>query len=325
MNMTNTMKKLPLVLATALPLLLASACTPVSSRVPGYLTTSKGQLLRNDAGQCWRTVEWRPALANLECDPEIVIRERELAAAEEEEEKKADETKEEENKTEEITGPTGRTYEGLAGFGFVPTPKEDTSLAVTSTREVRAADGSYRTEIVYVPLNLSSDTSFRFGDDQLTTEGQDAIIELAGTLKRHRAGNIRIDIIGHTDRIGTPSANMALSRRRADAVKAMLVKEGMTAAGIRTAGMGASKPVTPDGECPDRLVKCELIECLRPDRRVEIRISAEVDSGKRINVPAPPATPSATPDRQGWQRVPTTHDHARTEHRTGPRAEMCRV
>ncbi|MDP2226415.1 MAG: OmpA family protein [Moraxellaceae bacterium] len=280
-----------LLLATALPasLLLATACTPVGSRVPGYLTTPKGKLLQNSVGQCWRTVEWRPSLAIPECDPEIVKEQQALAQAEE----KAEEDKaEEEKKEDEVVRPRGRRYAGTQAFGFVPNAMEEDALVEAGTREVTGADGTVRTEIVYAPLTLSNDTSFRFGDDQLTPEGRDNIIELAGTLKRRRAQNISIDVTGHTDRIGTASANLALSRRRAEAVKAMLVKEGIPASGIRTAGMGASKPVTDAGDCPDRLVKCELIECLRPDRRVDIKVKAEVDSGKRAPV-APKAAPAA--------------------------------
>lgn len=315
MKPNTSMNRIITLLAT---IMLISACAPVSSRIPGYLTTPKGQMLRNDAGQCWRTVEWRPALARMECDPEIVIRERELAEKDEKEKKSVEETK-----TDTVLQPTGKTYEGLAGFDFVPTPVEDTSLPVATTRQITGADGQTRTEIVYAPLSLSSDTSFRFGDDQLTTEGKDAIIELAGTLKRHRAGNIQIDVIGHTDRIGKASTNMTLSRRRADAVKTQLVAEGIAGKNIRTAGMGASKPITPSGECPDRLVKCELIECLRPDRRVEIRVKAEIDSGKRTTVPVSPP-PAAAPSTQGSVQT-ENQEAARTARRILQQPEVCRA
>src|SRR5690606_25772108 len=72
-------------LMSALGLALLAGCTvrPVDSRSPGYLTTPGGALLYDDAGQCWRTAAWRPALAIPECDPEVVRRQRELAQVEE--------------------------------------------------------------------------------------------------------------------------------------------------------------------------------------------------------------------------------------------------
>lgn len=314
-----------LLLATALPaLLLATACTPVASRVPGYLTTPKGQLLRNDAGQCWRTVEWRPSLARVECDPEIVA--QQLALAQAEEEAPPEEVaQEEEKKEEEVLRPRGKRYAGLAGHDFVPNQFPDAELPVVSGREVVGADGKTRTEIVFAPLNLSSDTSFRFGDDRLTPEGRDALIELAGTLKRRRAQGISIDIVGHTDRIGSASANLALSRRRAEAVKTLLVQEGIPGAGIRTAGMGASKPVTDRADCPDDLVKCELIECLRPDRRVEIRIKAQVDSGKRTTVPVEATVPAETPAPAGTPQSLHRPDDGRRQVRAHDSGEICRA
>ena len=82
------------VLVTALAALGAGcSSTPVSSRIPGYLTTPKGQLLLSQDGQCWRTAEWRPALAIARCDPEVVAREEKKK---EEEKKKKLEEKEKE-------------------------------------------------------------------------------------------------------------------------------------------------------------------------------------------------------------------------------------
>lgn len=52
-------------------------------------------------------------------------------------------------------------------------------------------------------------------------------------------------------------------------------------ADINSAAMGASMPVTQPDECPNYLVKCELIECLRPDRRVEIKTRGKMENGTR--------------------------------------------
>jgi len=55
------------------------------------------------------------------------------------------------------------------------------------------------------------------------------------------AGPTRVTVIGRTDRIGAPPANMALSQRRADAVRDALIAAGVPAANIDTSWTGEGK------------------------------------------------------------------------------------
>lgn len=78
---------------------------------------------------------------------------------------------------------------------------------------------------------------------------------------------------GHTDRIGTPAYNDRLSARRADAVKAFLVEQGLPADHVYAEGKGEADPVT--GNSCDQMGKenaanKRLVSCLAPDRRVVI-------------------------------------------------------
>jgi outer membrane protein OmpA-like peptidoglycan-associated protein len=57
----------------------------------------------------------------------------------------------------------------------------------------------------------------------------------------------RIDVNGYTDTSGTPQYNMGLSIRRATAVKAELVKDGVPAAAIATQGFGETHLLVPTG------------------------------------------------------------------------------
>ncbi|MGA3400327.1 MAG: OmpA family protein [Acetobacteraceae bacterium] len=57
----------------------------------------------------------------------------------------------------------------------------------------------------------------------------------------------RIEVNGYTDTSGTPQYNMGLSIRRADAVKAELVKDGVPAAAIGTQGFGETHLLVPTG------------------------------------------------------------------------------
>ena len=61
-------------------------------------------------------------------------------------------------------------------------------------------------------------------------------------------GSARITTTGHTDRSGPEADNMALSLRRANAVKDALVREGVPATAISVVGKGESQPLVPTAD-----------------------------------------------------------------------------
>jgi hypothetical protein len=61
-------------------------------------------------------------------------------------------------------------------------------------------------------------------------------------------GSARITATGHTDTSGPESYNMALSLRRANAVKNELVRQGVPADAIAVVGKGESAPLVPTGD-----------------------------------------------------------------------------
>lgn len=88
---------------------------------------------------------------------------------------------------------------------------------------------------------------FDFDKSNLTTEARSQVRSASDSSKA--SGVTRIELTGHTDRSGSPQYNMALSQRRADAVKAELVRLGTPASQIVTYAKGESSPLvpTPDG------------------------------------------------------------------------------
>lgn len=67
--MTTTKTILFASIVTAFLPTLAIAQTPP---IQGYLLDSRGAVVKNNYGQCWRTGYWTPAMAVIECDPDLV-------------------------------------------------------------------------------------------------------------------------------------------------------------------------------------------------------------------------------------------------------------
>jgi len=118
-------------------------------------------------------------------------------------------------------------------------------------------------------IKLSADALFDFDSANLRPAGRAALDELAAKAK---ALNLEVILaVGHTDRIGSDSYNKRLSERRAMSVKNYLVSKGVDAKRIYTEGKGESQPVT-GTKCNGITERKALIECLQPDRRVEVEV-----------------------------------------------------
>jgi OOP family OmpA-OmpF porin len=120
-------------------------------------------------------------------------------------------------------------------------------------------------------VSLSSDVLFEFGKATLRDEGKQKLDELAG-----RISDAQIEEIvatGHADRIASEQYNQQLSEQRAQAVKAYLVDKGLASQLVKTEGKGGSQPVTNCGKMgAERASNKKLVQCLQPDRRVEIEV-----------------------------------------------------
>jgi OOP family OmpA-OmpF porin len=99
---------------------------------------------------------------------------------------------------------------------------------------------------------------FDTGSDRLKPESAPVIQAIARGLGTNP--NLRLLIEGHTDSVGNAASNLDLSKRRAEAVRAVLVSQfSVDASRLTTAGLGASKPIdsndTPQGRAQNRRVE----------------------------------------------------------------------
>jgi OmpA-OmpF porin, OOP family len=117
-------------------------------------------------------------------------------------------------------------------------------------------------------LTLEGDQIFAFNKTALTKAAKNRI-DHEVLPKLSHCGVIDIILIsGHSDRLGTPKYNQALSAKRAATVASYLKSKNVSAL-METQGYGATQPVT---TCHNKTSKKKLIACLAPNRRAVIEV-----------------------------------------------------
>lgn len=116
-------------------------------------------------------------------------------------------------------------------------------------------------------FSVSTDALFPHGKwsvRDMSASGRERLQKIAGELRN--AKRLTVELSGYADRTGGNAANLALSQRRAEAVREVLVGAGVPAEVIKARGMGENTSV----DCSDRLGHEAKLACMAPDRRVEI-------------------------------------------------------
>jgi OmpA-OmpF porin, OOP family len=137
--------------------------------------------------------------------------------------------------------------------------RDDEKNAVYVTR-IRVAESN---KDIYDELTASGRWTtqgilFESGKADLKPESTPTLKAIAAALKGHP--DLKVEIQGHTDNVGSAASNLALSQARAEAVKAALVADYAIGEGQLTAkGLGDTKPVgrntTPEGRANNRRVE----------------------------------------------------------------------
>jgi len=111
------------------------------------------------------------------------------------------------------------------------------------------------------PLSATLHLNFGFNTNKVVdADGTTKVTEFANFMKDSPA--YKATITGHTDSVGKDAYNQKLSEKRAAIVKEMLVKDGVAADRLTTAGKGESAPVasnkTKKGRAENRRIEVEL-------------------------------------------------------------------
>lgn len=131
--------------------------------------------------------------------------------------------------------------------------------------------------------------NFEFNKDRLTLNAKTILDQVADALKARP--DIKVEIAGHTDGIGTVAYNLRLSDRRAKSVKRYLVEKGIAGDRMSTVGYGKSRPIADNATDEGRAL----------NRRVELKVTEANAAAAPSPAPvyAAPAAPPAAPSSAG--------------------------
>lgn len=134
-------------------------------------------------------------------------------------------------------------------------------LVSGATREasdaLAALKPGYSATDVVDALNLSI-INFATGSAEIPADSGPLLQNAAAKIQQLPGGTV-IEVAGYTDNVGDPQANVALSQRRADAVRNALIQAGVNPSSLASKGYGESNPVstntTPDGRFRNRRIE----------------------------------------------------------------------
>lgn len=137
---------------------------------------------------------------------------------------------------------------------------------------LKAAELRYRHERGEVYLGKVMTLTYPASKRQPGDKYRPLLLELTDVLKTPLRENYRLVLKGYSDATGSPEQNQALSRKRAETLKEILVRQYyMNGARITAEGFGETNPVAPN----------QTPEGRRLNRRVEIHVWGDVSQAVR--------------------------------------------
>jgi len=138
---------------------------------------------------------------------------------------------------------------------------------VAQLNQVLQTRDSARGLIISMP-----DVLFDFNKYTLKPEAREKLAKISGIVLAYP--DLKLDVEGHTDSIGSDEYNQKLSEQRANTVRGYLVSQGLKPDNIASVGLGKANPVAENSTSHGRQL----------NRRVEMVVSGDV-IGTQINTP----------------------------------------
>jgi peptidoglycan-associated lipoprotein len=107
------------------------------------------------------------------------------------------------------------------------------NIVSSSPRAERSGASGIRQNVVH----------FDFDSAVIKEDGRKLVAQWAEFLRNNRGARVTLE--GHADERGTPEYNVALGERRANALRDLLVQQGVGAGQLSVTSMGEERPVDP--------------------------------------------------------------------------------
>jgi outer membrane protein OmpA-like peptidoglycan-associated protein len=141
-----------------------------------------------------------------------------------------------------------------------------------------------------------SDVLFDFNKYTLKPEAREKLAKVSGILLAYP--NLKLQVEGYTDNIGSDEYNQKLSEERAGGVRAYLVSQNVADTNVTAKGYGKSDPVA-DNSTNDGRAQNRRVELVVSGAAIGIQQSAPGAQGMNQPVPAQASPSAANPDTAG--------------------------
>jgi len=135
-------------------------------------------------------------------------------------------------------------------------------------------------------ISTLPDVLFETGKFTLRPTARESLAKVAGILLAYP--DLRLEVDGHTDSVGSDDYNQQLSEKRAGSVRDYLVRQGIPVASVTVMGFGKTQPIASNATPAGR----------QQNRRVEVVVSGEVIGTQIGGSSNAGATAQPTPPRR---------------------------
>lgn len=156
-----------------------------------------------------------------------------------------------------VSNNSGNTDLDAARDSSTATPSAaPTAVTTMSEEEVQRVFGETLAALPMAPVHFT--LNFKFESDELTDESRALLPEILNTVKERAIPEVLV--VGHTDTMGTPRANIELGLTRANTVRNLLIQVGLDPAliEVRSHGEGDLLVKTPDETAEPRNRRVEI-------------------------------------------------------------------